>query len=255
MTAEARYDKDPDVLDFVASAALSAGEVIQLPDGRAGVVAGAKGFSSGETAAAHVRGFFNVAAATGVTFADGEPVYWDASADTAIAAGSAADGDFYIGNAAGAKTSGPLFVRVDLNGAGGAIGSLKPVFTSRVKLIDHADATEHILIDAGDNPNGLALVALLGEVSEQPAGSSEDQLVITLFDSDDNAIDTLTTTNTSPDAAGDVIVGATSMFSTATGGVFKKIPAGKGAYAKVTQATAGSPAGALLVRAVVMPLV
>jgi len=251
MAAEAQYLQDEEVIQFTAAAALASGEVIQLEDGRAAVVSGAKGFASGDLASARVRGRHKCIVASGVTFADGDPVYWDASANTCITAGSCEDGDFYLGSAVGAKGSGVTSMNVDLNGPAGAQRGL---FSSRVKLIDHADAAEHILIDAKDNPNGLALVALLGEVTEQPAGSSEDQLIVTLFDEDDNAIDTLTTSGT-PDAVGDIVVGATAMYATATGGVFKKIPAGKAAYVKVTQPTAGTPAGALKVRAVVMPLV
>jgi predicted RecA/RadA family phage recombinase len=251
MTAEATYLDDADCVSQIAGANLASGEILQLADGRAAVVAGLKSVLSGEVFAGRVRGRHNVAAATGLTAAIGDRVYWDASANTAILAASAGDGDFYLGLCAHAKISGELVIQVDLNAEP---GGQRGVFSSRVREIDHADAGQFILIDAADNPHGLALVALLGEVSEQPAGSSEDQLIITLFDEDDNAIDTLTTTNTTPDAVGDIIVGATSMFSAATGGVFKKIPAGKAAYAKVTQATAGTPAGKLKVRAVVMPL-
>ena len=110
------------------------------------------------------------------------------------------------------------------------------------------------MIDVADNPEGLLLVAFLGEVTEQPAGSSEDQLVVTLYDSDDNALDTLTTTDGTPDAVGDVIIGAAALFGASSGDAIKKIPAGKGAYAKVTQATEGTPAGKLKVRALVVPL-
>lgn len=248
---EATYLKDEEVVDFAGAASYASGEVIQLEDGRAAVISGAKGFVSGDQVSARVCGLYDVVVASGLTFADGDPVYWDASANTAIAAGSAEDGDFYLGTARGAKSSGQTSMKVQLNER---LGVQRTVFSSRVREIDHADTGEFILIDAKDNPNGLALVAFLGEVTEQPAGSSEDQLIITLFDEDDNAIDTLTTTNTTPDAVGDIIIGAVSMFSSATGAVFKKIPAGKAAYAKVTQATAGTPAGKLKVRAVVMPL-
>lgn len=235
-----------------AAAAYAAGEIIQLADGRAGVVGGLKAIASGDPVEFYTKGLFTVVVGTSLTFTDGEPVFWDSSANTAINGADVEDGDFYLGRAKGAKGSGATTMVVNFNEDG---GDQRWAFSSRVREIDHADTEEFILIDAQDNPKGLLLIALLGEVTEQPAGSSEDQLVITLFDEDDNAIDTLTTTNTSPDAVGDVIIGAVSLFSSATGAVIKKIPAGKAAYAKVTQATAGTPAGKLKVRALVAPLV
>lgn len=36
-------------------------------------------------------------------------------------------------------------------------------------------------------------MAFLGEITEVTAGTGQDQLIITLYDEDDNAIDTLTT--------------------------------------------------------------
>jgi hypothetical protein len=222
-----------------------------VDDGRAAVVQGLKAVASGDTFAARVDGRHQILSASGTTFSRGVPVFWDISAHLAIGAALAEDGDYYLGLCAKAKTSGQTRVQVDLNAER---QTQRGLFTTRVREIDHADTAEFILLDAVDNPNGMALVAFLGDVSEAPAGSSEDQLIITLFDEDDNAIDTLTTTNTTPDAIGDIIVGAVSMFSSATGAVFKRIPAGKAAYAKVTQATAGTPAGKLKVRAVLMPL-
>ena len=53
----------------------------------------------------------------------------------------------------------------------------------------------------------------------------------------------------------DVIVGALSLTNAVTGAAaIKKIPAGKRGYAKVTQATVGTPAGKLKVRVLVIPL-
>lgn len=235
-----------------ADVAYAAGEVTQLADGRAAVVAGLKAIAVGDPVEFYTKGLYEVVVGTSLTFTDGEPVFWDASANTAINGADVEDGDFYLGRAKGAKGSGSVVMTVQLNEDG---GDQRWVFSSRVREIDHADTEEFILIDAEDNPKGLLLVAFLGEVTEEPAGSSEDQLVITLYDEDDNAIDTLTTTNTSPDAVGDVIIGAVSLFSSATGAVIKKIPAGKAAYAKVSQATAGTPAGKLKVRVLVAPLV
>jgi len=249
--SEAIFRQNAGQQDYTPGGAKSAGEVIELDDGRAGVVK--TDLAASEKGAVYTAGIFDFAAATGTTFSAGDDIYWDASADLAIGADAAAADDFRVGSAVAAKTSGPLVVRVDLNAAQGA-GAPRGVFSSRVAEIDHADTDEFYLIDAEDNPEGLLLVSLLAEVTEAPAGSSEDQLIITLYDSDDNAIDTLTTTDTTPDAIGDVIIGAASLYAASTGDVIKKIPAGKGAYGKVTQATAGTPAGKLKVRGLFAPL-
>lgn len=252
MTAEATYLDEVDCVSQVAAANHASGEVLQLADGRAAVVAGLKSVLSGEVFAGRVRGRHSVVAASALTASRGDRIYWDASANTAIHAAAAEDGDFFLGLCAKAKVNGETRMQVDLNEHPGL---QRAVFTSRVREIDHADTGEFVLIDAVDNPNGLALVAFVGEITEQTAGASQDQLIITLRDEDDNAIDTLTSSDASADAIGDIIVGATSMFSTATGGILKKIPAGKSAHAIVTQATSGSGlAGKMKVRAVVMPL-
>jgi hypothetical protein len=69
-------------------------------------------------------------------------------------------------------------------------------------------------------------------------------MIVTLYDSDDNAISSLTPSDAAADAVGDLVQGALSAANAATGTVQAVIPAGKGAYLKVSQATAGgTPAG------------
>jgi hypothetical protein len=137
-------------------------------------------------------------------------------------------------------------------------GEQRGAFSSRAVSIDHGDTAEHILIDAEDNVGGLMVMALVGMCTETPVGDAEDQLVITLYDEDDNALDTLTTGST-PDAVGDIICGALSHYTVATGGVFTDIPAGKAAYVKLTQTTddasAPNEAGAVTCRVIVCPLI
>ena len=253
MAAEAIYLEDADILLLTAGAGYASGEVLRLDDGRAAVVQGLKAIASGDVMGLRVNGRHELLAGSSKTFSRGEEVYWDVSANTAIKASEAEDGDFYVGPAAKAKTSGQTRVQVDLNQRR---GEQRGAFTSRVREIDHADGTTlFTLIDAVENPQGLALVAFLGEITEVTAGAGQDQLIITLYDEDDNAIDTLTSADASADAVGDLIVGAVSMFSSASGVVFKKIPAGKSAYAKISQATSGAGmAGKMKVRAMVMPL-
>lgn len=242
-------------VQFIAAADVVSGEVIQLADGQPAVVGGMRGFSAGELATGYSHGSYDLLSASATEFAVGAPVYWDVSANLAIASPGDAD-DLYMGTAEVAKSSGQTTVRTKLGTPGCGAGSIgmRNLFTTREVEIDHADTAEFPLITANENPNGCLLMQFIGRVTEEPAGSSEDQLIVTLYDDDDNALSTLTTTNTTPDAVGDVIQG-TQAANGATGAVLKSIPAGKGAYAKVSQATAGTPAGKLKVRAILCPLI
>lgn len=116
-----RYGPSPDEHHFTAATTYSSGEIIKLDDDRAAVVAGLQAKASGDAVTAYTSGVFNVPAASAVTFSKGDAVYWDASEDTAIAQGSAATGDFYLGLADAAKTDGQTTVAVDLNKAGGTV--------------------------------------------------------------------------------------------------------------------------------------
>lgn len=252
--SEAIFRQNAGQQDYTPGSAVSAGEIVELPDGRAGVVktdlaASAKG-------AVYTTGILDVLAATGTLFTAGDPVYWDISASLAVDA-PGAEGDLYIGTAVAAKTSGQLVVRVDLNaasGESGGAGAARGVWGSRVVNIEHDDTAENTLIEAADNPNGLLVVAFPGVVTEAPVGSSEDQLEITLYDEDDNALSVMITTNTTPDAIGDLIQGTLTLMTGSTGNVAAVVPAGKSCYAKVSQATAGTPAGAIDVRVLVVGL-
>jgi len=110
MTAEATYLKDPDVVQFVAAAAYTAGQMVRLPDGRAGVITGLKGFVSGETAAARVRGQFTVAKTATMVLLDGQRLYWDVANNKAKYSG-----DYVIGVAVGDAASADTTCVVDLN--------------------------------------------------------------------------------------------------------------------------------------------
>lgn len=237
-------------INEVAGAAYASGEVIQLNDGRAAFVANLVPVASGEQVTFQTEGIGRLASASGTTFSKGAPVYWDASANLAITA-PGADADFYAGTAVAAKVSGDLNVLVELNQP--FTRGLQPLLSTREVLLDHADVAEYVVVTATENPNGMLLESFTGIVTEQPAGSTEDQLILGLYDEDDNQLSTLTTTNTTPDAVGDVIVGTLSGFAAATGAVYAVIPAGKAAYVKVAQATAGTPAGAVKVHAVLLP--
>lgn len=113
--SEALTAHDKGIVKFTAAVAYASGEVIQLPDLRAAVVLGLVAIAIGDQVCVATEGAFDVAAASGVTFAEGEAVYWDASANTAINLANVGAGDFFLGYAIRAKVSGQLVVRTDLN--------------------------------------------------------------------------------------------------------------------------------------------
>jgi predicted RecA/RadA family phage recombinase len=134
---EATFRAPDGILPYTPGSAASAGEVIQLADGRAAVVQCA--LAASELGSVLTKGHFDFTAATGVTFVDGEAVVWDASANTAINAQSADLADFVIGNATKAKVSGELVVRVELNSH----------FAKERKIIATAAAITLTAADAG----------------------------------------------------------------------------------------------------------
>ena len=246
---EAIFKQNSGQQDYTPGAAVKGGDVVELADGRAGVVKAS--LAASEKGAVYTKGIFEITSATATLFSAGDPVWWDASANLAITTQDDS-ADFFLGSAEIAKVSGDLEVRVDLNEGGE--GSGRGIWQTRVVELVHDDATVQVLIDAADNPDGLLVHEFIGVVSEAPAGSSEDQLIMQLLDEDDNVQSIMTTTNTTPDAAGDLIKGTRGATDGATGVVAAIIPAGKSAKVKVSQATVGTPAGQVKVRALVSSL-
>lgn len=131
MTMEARYVQDGCTVDWTSDAAYSAGDVIQLRDGRAGVVT--VDIESGKKVGVYVSGIFEVQATTSMVILMGSRLFWDHSANKAHLL-HRADRDFFLGCAQGggathsgtiAKTSAGTVVRVDLN--------KQPVYTVDLK--------------------------------------------------------------------------------------------------------------------------
>lgn len=249
MANEATFRQNTGQQDSTPAAATLAGVISQLGDGRAAVLKADTAAS--ELGAVYTEGIFDIACATGTLWTAGDPVYWDNSGSLAVVSPGASD-DFFLGSAVATKASGPLVVRVDLN-KGGAIQN-RGVWISAPIAMVHDDATEINIIEANENPNGLIVKAFFGLVTEAPAGSSEDQMIMDLRDEDDNVLSQITTTNTTPDAAGDVVQGTLSVEQGAQGVVMAVIPATKAAYVVVSQATAGTPAGEVDVYVEVAPL-
>ena len=110
--AEAVYKQDGMALNHTAAADLSGGVVIQLPDGRAAVVK--SDIESGEIGGACVSGVYTVDKTTSQVYVDGQPLYWDHSANKTIYY-PASDRDFYLGTVVGDAASADTTCVVNLN--------------------------------------------------------------------------------------------------------------------------------------------
>jgi len=255
MASEGTYVKDGLVVDAVAAATVASGEVLRLSDGRASVRTGLNEAASGDTIGQQVEGVFDFDSASATTFSLGDPVFWDYSANAAVAADDALDGanDFYLGVAVKAKTSGQLKVRVALN--------VDIPFRPQVYEFDcetGVDAAAHTLIPAVMNKRGLLITGVYGIVTERFGGGTEDQGIITVSDSASTQICTLTASDAGADVLNDVIVGASNapVFGASTGTLISVVPAGRSVTAAVTQATSGtSVAGKMRVYIFAVPLV
>jgi len=101
------------VRDYTPGSAASAGEIREREDGQAGVAA--TDISASTLGSEYIRGVYKVKASS-KTFAKGDPVYWDASGDTALTADDTIESaDFYLGIADAAATTSDDHVKVDLN--------------------------------------------------------------------------------------------------------------------------------------------
>lgn len=98
----------PERVDFTPTVAKTAGEVVQLGDGRAAVVA--TDLAIGELGVVYVLGEFDVAKTADMVVLDGQPLYWDA-ANSKVKY----EGDFYVGCAVEDALEAATTVKVELN--------------------------------------------------------------------------------------------------------------------------------------------
>jgi predicted RecA/RadA family phage recombinase len=110
--AEALFIQDECDPDYTPGTATVAGTIILHSSGKAAVILA--GLAAGELGAAIREGIFDVLAASGTTFADGESVWWDDTNNLAVNAGNA-NATFRVGLAVRAKVSGETVVRLSLN--------------------------------------------------------------------------------------------------------------------------------------------
>lgn len=114
MTPKAIFRQETGAVDYTPAAAKVAGDVVQLDDGRAGIVS--TDLAASEKGALETEGIHDFLAASATLFSVGDDVFWDYSANLAIRAEDAIGEDFRVGPALVAKVDGETRVRVDLNG-------------------------------------------------------------------------------------------------------------------------------------------
>jgi hypothetical protein len=103
-----------DVLGIIPVAALASGEILQLPDGRAGYLAGLQAAAIGDlNRGLQVKGRITVPKTADLNFLDGGKVFWDTSASKAHFKKD--HGDFYLGRAVGDSLAAATTVVVEMN--------------------------------------------------------------------------------------------------------------------------------------------
>lgn len=112
--AEATYQRRPDEYPLTVEAAKDSGELIQLPNGKAGYCIPAAGAEAGDRVAFKSWGVVNVPKATGIVLLAGGKAYWDHSANN-VTYKSVNDRDFYVGTVVADAASGDTTVTIDLN--------------------------------------------------------------------------------------------------------------------------------------------
>lgn len=111
---DATYLRGRDEVRLTAAAAIDPGQIIQMADGRAGVVNTANGAASGDRINVTTSGQFTVTKTSGVVLLDGGRAYWDHSAN-AVTYKKVNDRDFYLGRVVGDAASADTTCVVNLN--------------------------------------------------------------------------------------------------------------------------------------------
>ena len=138
--AEANFVQEGEKIDFTPTTACAAGEIRQMPDGRAGVAVAA--IDAGQLGAFQVKGIVEVAKVVTQTMLVSNYVYWDTSASTCnLLHGTSTD--FFLGTVVEDAAYAGTTVKVNLN--------VKPAYT--LSLADGFSALPIPAITA--NPQGM----------------------------------------------------------------------------------------------------
>lgn len=111
---EATFVRDWDKTRLTLLASLGVGELIQLPNGKAGYVDGTASYATGDKPILTSSGVVSVPKTNGIVLLDGGPAYWDASAN-ALHYKPVNDRDFFAGTVVGDFASGDTIAYVNLN--------------------------------------------------------------------------------------------------------------------------------------------
>lgn len=102
-----------DIITFTTVAAVSAGEVLQVPDGRAGIAT--NGPAAGEDVSCEITGIKKLAKTANEIYVPGQRLYWDASASKVTAVPPVTAADFFVGCAVLDAAASDTTAKVDLN--------------------------------------------------------------------------------------------------------------------------------------------
>jgi predicted RecA/RadA family phage recombinase len=159
LTYEAEYRQKGETLDHTPATALTAGQVIQLPDGRAAVPA--NDIAASALGAVSTCGLYVLQKTADIVILDGGQVYWDHSENKAHYK-KVHDRDFYVGVAVGDSVKSASTVTVALN--------VQPVY-----LVDVArDPIDSVLVLTAGTPQ---LRRLGGAQSLQFSATAEAQKI------------------------------------------------------------------------------
>lgn len=155
MSVEAIFVQEGELVDWVADAAVVSGQVIQLRDGRAGVVSVDAAIST--TVGVYVTGIFKMLKTASIVMLDGGRAFWDHSANKAHFK-SANDRDFFVGAIQGDAASADTTVNVALN--------VNPVYTVDLANGFRSLQVETTAYNTKILPNGHGVQLILGAANE-----------------------------------------------------------------------------------------
>jgi predicted RecA/RadA family phage recombinase len=127
--AEATYFQDGCIRSYTTVGAVTAGEVLQTPDGLAGVAVDA--YAAGAVASLQTTGIHKIEKTANEIYVPGQRLYWDASASKVTAVPPITAADFFVGCAADDAAAADTVAKVDLNRDWeGSIDQRKSTFAS-----------------------------------------------------------------------------------------------------------------------------
>lgn len=117
--AEGIYYQDGEIITFTTVAAVAAGEVLQTPDGRAGVAIDT--YAAGALCSCQITSIHKLEKTTNEIYVPGQRLYWDASASKVTAVPPITAADFFVGccavDAAAADTVAQVVLNKDWEGS------------------------------------------------------------------------------------------------------------------------------------------